>query len=405
MKYLNTLACAGLIVVVLAGPAFAQSKTLTLGVLEDQSGLYADATGAGSTLATQMAVEDSGLTNKGWRITVLSADHQNKADLAAGIARQWFDVDHVDAIVGLGNSSCALAVSQLTREKNRVALVSSGATSDLTGSKCSPNTVHWTYDTYALANSTGAAMTKAGGKTWFFITADYAFGAALQRDATAAVEKAGGKVVGSVRHPLSSSDFSSYILQAQASGAGVVAFANAGADATNSIKQASEFGVTKSEQKIAALLMFLPDVRALGLQVAQGLNLTETFYWDLTEQTRAFSERFARRMVNGAVPTMPQAGTYAATLHYLKAAEALNDDIGDGAKVVAKMKAIPTDDILFGKGEIRADGRALPPVYLFQVKTPAESKNSWDLYKLVQTIPGEQGFRPLSEGGCPLVKQ
>jgi branched-chain amino acid transport system substrate-binding protein len=309
MKQPNMLALAGAIMFAFNAPAFAQSKVVTIGVLEDQSGLYADATGAGSTLATQMAVEDSGLLKKGWKINVVSADHQNKADIGSGIARQWFDVDHVDAIAGVGSSSVSLAVSEIAKEKNKVALVSSGATSDLTGSKCSPNTVHWTYDTYALANSTGTAMTKAGGSTWFFITADYAFGTALQRDATAAVENAGGKVIGSVRHPLSSSDFSSYILQAQASGARVIAFANAGADATNAIKQASEFEITKSGQKIAALLMFLPDVQALGLEIAQGLNLTETFYWDLNEQTRVFSARFAKRMINAAVPTMPQAGT------------------------------------------------------------------------------------------------
>jgi branched-chain amino acid transport system substrate-binding protein len=263
--------------------------------------------------------------------------------------------------------------------------------------------VHWTYDTYALAKSTGQAMTRAGGKSWFFISADYAFGAALERDTTQAVLKAGGKVIGGVRHPLNTSDFSSFLLQAQASKADVVAFANAGADATNSIKQAAEFGLTRSKQKIAALLMFLNDVKALGLQTAQGLNLTTTFYWDLNAGTRAFSERFAKRMSNHAVPTMPQAGTYAGTLHYLKAVEALNGDIGDGKKVVARMKQIPKNDPLFGKGEIRADGRAIHPVYLFQVKTPAESKGPWDLYKLISTTPGEEGFRPLHEGGCPLV--
>ncbi|HZP76086.1 MAG TPA: ABC transporter substrate-binding protein [Pseudolabrys sp.] len=385
-------------------PALAQSKTITIGVLEDQSGVYADATGAGSVLATQMAVEDSGLEKKGWKINVISADHQNKADLAANIARKWFDVEKADVIVGLGNSSVALAVHQIARDMNKVAVVTSGATSDLTGKACSPNTVHWTYDTYALAKSTGTAMTKNAGDTWFFIAADYAFGAALQRDTTAAVEKAGGKVLGGVRHPLNSSDFSSYLLQAQTSGAKVVGFANAGADATNSIKQAAEFGMAKSKQKLAALLMFLPDVRALGLPVAQGLNLTETFYWDLNEATRAFSGRFAARMKNGAVPTMPQAGTYAGTLHYLKAAAALNGDVADGAKVVAKMKEIPKDDPLFGKGRIRVDGRAIHPVYLFQVKSPAESKGPWDLYKLVATVPGDEGFRPLAEGGCPLVK-
>ncbi|MGI8526289.1 MAG: ABC transporter substrate-binding protein [Pseudolabrys sp.] len=383
--------------------ALAQNRTITIGVLEDNSGLYADATGAGSTLAANMAVEDSGLTKKGWTVRVIAADHQNKADIGAGIARKWIDVDKADAIVGLGNSAVALAVNQVAREKNKVAVVSSGGSSDLTGKACSPNTVHWTYDTYALAKSTGQALTQAGGKSWFFITADYAFGAALERDTTEAVVKAGGKVLGGVRHPLNSSDFSSFLLQAQASKADVVAFADAGSDATNAIKQAAEFGLTKSKQKIAALLMFLPDVKALGLQVAQGLNLTATFYWDLNDKTRAFSARFAKRMKDGAVPSMPQAGTYAGTLHYLKAAEALNGEVSDGKAVVAKMKTIPKDDPLFGKGEIRADGRAIHPVYLFQVKTPQESKAPWDLYKLVSTTPGDQGFRPLHEGGCPLV--
>jgi branched-chain amino acid transport system substrate-binding protein len=384
--------------------AWGQNREITIGVLEDQSGLYADATGAGSVLATHMAVEDSGLDKKGWKIRVISADHLNKVDVASALARQWFDVDKVDAIVGLGNSSVSLAVSQIAKEKNKTAIVTSGATSDLTGKACNANTIHWTYDTYALAKSTGTAVTKSGGNTWFFISADYAFGAALERDTTVAVLRAGGKVLGSVRHPLNTSDFSSYILQAQSSGANVIAFANAGSDATNSIKQAAEFGLTKSGLKLAALLMFLPDVRALGLTNGQGLNLTETFYWDLNDQTRAFSARFAKRRANGAVPTMPQAGTYAGTLHFLKAAVALDGNVSDGAKVVSKMKQVPKDDPLFGKGEIRADGRAIHNVYLFQVKTPAESKGPWDLYKLVQTVPGNEGFRPLNEGGCPLVK-
>lgn len=383
--------------------ALAQTKAVKFGVLEDQSGLYADATGAGSTLAAQMAVEDSGLAGKGWKIEVVAADHQNKPDIGVSIARKWIDEDKVDAIVGLGNSGVALAVNQLVKSKNKVALISGGGTSDLTGVACTLNTIHWTYDTYALANSTGTAITKAGGNSWFFITADYAFGSALERDTTAAVEKAGGKVIGHVRHPLNSSDFSSYLLQAQSSGAKVIGFANAGGDATNAIKQAAEFGLAKSGQKIAALLMFLPDVRALGLEAGQGLNLTETFYWDLNDATRAFSARFAARMKNGAVPTMPQAGVYAAVLHYLKAAVALDGDVGDGAKVVARMKDIPTDDPLFGKGKIRIDGRNLPPAYLFEVKSPAESKGTWDLYKLVATVPGEQAFRPLNEGGCALV--
>jgi branched-chain amino acid transport system substrate-binding protein len=383
--------------------AFAQNRSFTIGVLEDGSGLYADATGAGSTLATQMAVEDSGLEKRGWSIRVLAADHQNKADIATSIARRWIDVDKADAIVGLGNSAVALSINHVARDTNKVAVVTSGGTSDLTGKACSPNTVHWTYDTYALARSAGTEMTKAGGKTWFFITADYSFGHALQRDTTEAVQKAGGKVLGGVKHPLNSSDFSSFLLQAQGSNADVIAFANAGADATNSIKQAAEFGLTKSKQKIASLLMFLTDVKALGLATAQGLNLTATFYWNLNDGTRMFSERFAKRMSTGAVPTMPQAGTYAGTLHLLKAIEALNGDTSDGKSVVAKMKAIPKDDALFGKGEIRADGRAIHPVYTFQVKAPAESKGPWDLYKVVSTTPGNEGFRPINEGGCPLV--
>ncbi|MGE0752989.1 MAG: ABC transporter substrate-binding protein [Variibacter sp.] len=386
-----------------ASAAAAEAPKIKIGVLEDNSGVYADATGVGSTLATQMAVEDSGLVEKGWKIEVIAADHQNKADIASGIARKWFDAEGVDVIVGLGNSSVSLAVSQIAKEKNKVAIVTSGATSDLTGSACSPNTVHWTYDTYALAKSTGTAMTKAGGDTWFFIAADYAFGAALERDTTAAIKKNGGKVIGSVKHPLNTSDFSSQLLQAQSSGAKVVAFANAGADATNAIKQASEFGL-KGKQKLAALLMFLTDVEALGLDAAQGLNLTSTFYWDLNDQTRAFTKRFSKRMRNGNVPTMPQAGTYSGTLHYLKTAAALEGVVNDGAKVVAKMKQIPKDDPLFGKGIIRADGRAIHSVYLFQAKTPAESKGRWDLYKPIGALTGEDGWRPLAEGGCALVK-
>lgn len=403
MHQIFIVLAAGIGAILMTCAAGAESRTLTLAVLEDYSGLYADATGAGSTLATQMAVEDSGLLDKGWKINVIAADHQNKPDIGTNIARKWIDEDKVDAIVGLGSSGVALAVNQLIHTKNNVALVASAGTSDLTGTACTANTIHWTYDTYALANSTGAAVTKAGGDTWFFITADYAFGLALERDTTAAVEKAGGKVLGRVRHPLNSSDFSSFLLQAQASGAKVVGFANAGSDATNSIKQAAEFGLTRSGQKIASLLMFLPDVRALGLQAGQGLSLTETFYWDLNDATRAFSARFSKRMKNGAVPTMPQAGVYAVTLHYLKTAVALNGDVKDGAKVVAKMKEIPADDPLFGKGRIRIDGRYTPPAYLFRAKTPAESNGPWDLYNLVNTIPGDKAFRPLNEGGCSLV--
>jgi len=404
MRQLFAMAAAAASLIVVTA-ASAEQRTLTLGVLEDYSGLYADATGEGSTVATQMAVEDSGLVAKGWKINVITADHLNKPDIGVNIARKWIDEDKVDAIVGLGSSGVALAVNQLIHAKNNVALIASAGTSDLTGTACTANTVQWTYDTYALANSTGTAMTKAGGKTWFFITADYAFGLALERDTTAAVERAGGKVLGHVRHPLSSSDFASFLLQAQASGAEVIGFANAGSDATNSIKQAAEFGLTRSGQKIASLLMFLPDVKALGTQAGQGLSLTETFYWDLNDATRAFSARFAKRRKNGAVPSMPQAGVYGVTLHYLKAAVALDGDVKDGAKVVAKMKELPTDDPLFGQGKIRIDGRYTPPAYLFRVKTPAESKGPWDLYNLVDTIPGERAFRPLNEGGCPLVNK
>jgi len=384
--------------------ADAQTKTVKIGVLNDQSSLYADTGGPGSTLAAQMAVEDSGLVPKGWKIDVIVADHQNKPDVGSGIARQWYDVDKVDVILDVPNSGVALAVNQVTKEKNKVLIVSGGATSDLTGKACSPNTVHWTYDTYMLAKGTGTAMTKAGGNTWFFLTADYAFGMALEKDTTAAIVAAGGKSIGGVRHPLNNADFSSFLLQAQASGAKVVGLANAGGDTSNAIKQAHEFGLTAHGQKLAALLLFISDVHGLGLETAQGLTFTESFYWDMNAQTRAFSERFSKRMKNGARPTMNHAGVYAGVLHYLKAAEALGN-VNDGAKLVAKMKELPTDDPLFGKGSIRADGRKIHPAYLFEVKTPAESKAPWDYYKLVATIPADEAFRPLAESECPLVKK
>jgi branched-chain amino acid transport system substrate-binding protein len=382
--------------------AHADPKTINIGVLEDMSGLYADATGKGSVVAAEMAVEDSGLAQKGWTVRILGADHQNKTDLGVAIARKWIDEDNVDMITGLGSSGVALAVIELAKNKNKAALVASAGSSDITGKACSPNTIHWTYDTYALANSTGTVVTKNGGDTWFLVVADYAFGAALDRDVTTAIERAGGKVIGRTRHPLNTADYSSFLLQAQNSGAKVVGFANAGSDATNSIKQASEYGLPK-KQKIAALLMYLHDLHALGLQDGQGLNLTATFYWDMNDATRSFAQRFYKRMNDSSMPSMDHAGVYAVVLHYLKAAQALSGDVKDGAKVVAKMKEIPTDDPLFGQGKIRADGRYTPPVYLFQVKTPAESKGPWDLYKLVATTPGETAFRPLNEGGCTLV--
>lgn len=388
-----------------AGVALAQDKTVKIGALSDQSGLYADLGGPGSTLAAQMAVEDSGLAGKGWKIDIISGDHQNKPDIGTAIARQWFDVDKVDIIVDVPNSGVALAVNNIVKEKNGVYINSGAATSDLTNAQCSPNTVHWTYDTYMLAHTTGQALVKAGGDTWFFLTADYAFGAALERDTTAVVTANGGKVVGGVKHPLNTPDFSSFLLQAQASKAKIIGLANAGGDTTNTIKQAAEFGIVKGGQKLAALLLFLTDVKAIGLETAQGLNFTETFYWDMNDQTRAFSKRFSARMKNSAPPTMVQAGVYAGVRHYLKALDALGGNPHDGVKVVAKMKSMPTEDDLFGKGEIQPNGRTIHNAYLFEVKGPSESKGPWDFYKLVGTVSGDQAFTPLSESKCALLKK
>ena len=385
--------------------ALAQDKTVKIGSLSDQSGLYADLGGPGSTLAAQMAVEDSGLTAKGWKIDVISGDHQNKPDIGVNIARQWFDVDKVDVIVDVPNSGVALAVNNVVKEKNGVYINSGAATSDLTNAQCSPNTVHWTYDTYMLAHGTGQALVKAGGDSWFFLTADYAFGAALERDTTAVIVANGGKVVGGVKHPLNTADFSSFLLQAQASKAKVIGLANAGGDTTNSIKQAAEFGIVKGGQKLAALLLFITDVKAIGLETAQGLSFTETFYWDRNDESRAFAKRFSARMKNGAEPTMVHAGVYSGVIHYLKALEALGVNPHDGIKVVDKMKSIPTDDPLFGKGEIQPNGRTIHPAYLFEVKKPSESKGPWDFYKLVGTVPGDQAFTPLAESKCALLKK
>ncbi|MGD0561762.1 MAG: ABC transporter substrate-binding protein [Roseiarcus sp.] len=399
--YLSTVVASLLFATV----AYADDKVVKIGSLSDQASLYADVGGPGSTLAAQMAVEDSGLTRKGWTIDVLTGDHQNKPDVGVGVARKWFDEDKVDVIVDVPNSGVALAVSAVVKEKNGVFLNSGAATSDLTGKACTPNTIHWTYDTYALANGTGKAVVKAGGDTWFFVTADYAFGHALQRDTSAVIEANGGKVLGSVNVPINTPDFSSFLLQAQASKAKIIGLANAGGDTTNAIKQAHEFGIAAGGQKLAALLLFITDVNALGLDVAQGLEFTETFYWDMNDGTRAFSERFSKRMKNHAEPTMVQAGVYSSVVHYLKALDAMGGNPHDGAKVVAKMKEMPTDDPLFGKGVIREDGRVIHPAYLFEVKSPAESKYPWDYYKLVGTIPADEAFRPLAQGDCPLVKK
>jgi branched-chain amino acid transport system substrate-binding protein len=389
----------------LSTPALAQDKTVKIGVLNDMSSLYADIGGPNSVAAIKMAVEDSGLAAKGWKIDVLSGDHQNKPDIGTNIARQWFDVDKVDAIADTPNSGVALAVSNLVKEKNAVLLNSGAATADLTGKACTPNTVSFAYDTYMLANGTGKALTKAGGDTWFFLTSDYAFGHALERDTSGVVIANGGKVLGGVKHPLNTSDFSSFLLQAQSSKAKVVGLANAGGDTTNAIKQASEFGIVAGGQKLAALLLFVNDVHALGLKTAQGLSFTESFYWDMNDQTRAWSNRFVKLSPKGTMPSMTVAGNYAAVLHYLKALEALGGNPHDGAKVVAKMKEIPTDDPLFGKGPLRIDGRRIIPAYLFEVKKPEESKYPWDYYKLVATISPEDAAKPLEASECPLVKK
>ncbi len=381
--------------------ALAQTA-VKIGVLGDRSGVYSDISGEGSVVAARMAVEDFAKIDPSVKAEIISADHQNKPDVGAALARQWYDRDNVDMVIDGVTSSVALAINQVTREKNKAFIDTGAGTADLTGSQCTPNTVHWVYDTVALANGTGGAMVKRGGDTWFFLTADYVFGQTLQRDTTAVVTKNGGKVVGSVKTPFPTADFSSFLLQAQGSGAKVIGLANAGGDTINAIKQAGEFGITEGGQALAGLLVFSSDVYSLGTKVAQGLVLTEPFYWDLNDGTRAFSERFAKQM-NGRKPTANHAGVYAGTLHYLKAAAALKD-VKDGAKTVAKMKEIPTDDPLFGKGVIRVDGRKIHDMYLFEVKKPAESKDPWDLYKTLATIPGNEVFRPLNEGGCPLVK-
>ena len=385
-----------------AGTALAADLVpVKIGVLNDRSGVYFDSTGEGAVVAARMAVEDFKPETHGLKVEVIAADHQNKPDVGASVARQWYDRDGVDAVFDVPTSSVALAIAQITKEKNKAFINSGGGTADLTGPACTPNTVHWTYDTAALANGTGKAMLKRGGKTWYFITADYAFGLALERDTKAVVEKNGGKVVGGVRTPFPNPDFSSFLLQAQASGAQVIGLADAGLDAANAIKQAHEFGIRQGGQKLAALLIAITDIHSLGLEVAQGLEFTSSFYWDRNDESRAFAARFEKKMP-GRKPTSYQAGVYASTLHYLKAVEALHS-AKDGAAVVAKMKEIPTDDPLFGQGTIRPDGRKIHPMYLFEAKAPSESKGEWDLYKLLETIPADQAFRPMSEGGCPMV--
>src|SRR5215472_1111834 len=395
------LAVAALSAVLACGSAHAQQVTVKIGVLSDMSSLYSDLGGPGSVAAAKMAIADFTATHKDIKVELVSADHQNKPDVGTSIAAKWYDADNVDMIIDVPNSGVALAVSNVAKEKNKVFIVSGAAASDLTGPKCNANTVHWTYDTWMLANGTGKALVKTGGDTWFFLTADYAFGLALERDTSAVVEANGGKVVGKVRHPLNTSDFSSFLLQAQASKAKVIGLANAGGDTINSIKQAAEFGIVKGGQSLAGLLVFVSDVAALGLPTAQGLVLTEAWYWDMNDANRAFSKRWQQERP-GKIPTMIHAGVYAGITHYLKAVVALKS-AADGKAVVAEMKKLPTDDPLFGKGTIRADGRKVHPAYLFEVKKPEESKYPGDFYHLRATIPADEAFRPLKDGGCPLV--
>src|SRR4051812_13049542 len=393
---------AALVVAIGTTPAFAEMNgTLRIGVLNDMSSVYADFQGAGSVLAAQMAAEDFAKTSKR-KVEILSGDHQNKPDIGANIARRWLDVEGVDMIVDLPNSAVALAVGDIVRDKNKVAIGSGAGTATLTGAKCSPNFVHWTYDTWAFGHGTARGAMAQGGKTWFFITADYAFGQDLEKQASDEVTSSGGKVLGAVRHPIGTSDFSSFLLQAQASKADVIALANAGGDTVNTIKQANDFKLG-GKQKIVALIFDLQSVPALGLQTAQGLQAINAWYWDLNDETRAWSKRYQERHPKKMMPNHMQAGVYSATLHYLKAVEKAGGPT-NGTAVVDAMKSTPTDDVLYGKGIIRADGRKVHPLYLLQVKTPAESKSDWDVFKIVETIPADKAFRPLNEGGCPMVK-
>ena len=384
------------------GNAQYRGGTIKIGVLNDQSGLYADIAGTASVWMARKAVEDFGAAAKGMKVEIIGGDHQNKPDIGLSIARQWFDVDKVDAIADVPTSSVALAINELTRDKNKVFLAVGPATSDLTGKACSPNTVHWIYDTWALANGTGNAIVKRGGDTWFFLTADYAFGYALERDTEAVVVKSGGKVLGKVRHPFPGTDFSSFLLQAKASKAKIIGLANAGGDTINSIKQASEFGIVEGGQKLAGLLIFINDIHALGLKTAQGLIFTDPWYWDQNDTNRAFAREYFAAL--GRMPGYTVVGVYSAVIHYLRAVEALGSH-ADGKAVIAKMKELPTEDRLMGKGYVRVDGRKIHPMYLFEVKTPEESKAPWDYYKQLATIPAEEAWRPLDQSECPLAKK
>ena len=388
-----------------AGSASAQisGDVVKIGVLTDMSSIYADINGMGAVEAVRMAVEDFGGTVRGKKIEIVFADTQNKPDIGVTVGGRWFDVEGVDVIAGASSSAVSLAIQTLAATKNKVFLASDPASSDITGKACNANTVHWVYDTYALAKGTGSAAVKAGGDTWFFITADYAFGYALERDVSTVVKDSGGKVLGTVRHPLNTSDFSSFILQAQSSKSKIIGLANAGGDTINSIKQAAEYRIVQYGQKLAGLLVFVSDIHSLGLEIAQGLQLTEAFYWDRTDESRAWSKRWGDRFKNRR-PTSVQAGFYSSVLHYLKAVQALDSD-APGDKVVIRMKEMPTSDPLFGKGSIRIDGRKMHDMYLFEVKKPSESKGAWDYYQLIRAIPADEAFRPLEQGGCKLAQK
>jgi branched-chain amino acid transport system substrate-binding protein len=402
MKTKTILAATALVALIAGGGAAeAQQGPVKIGILNDQSGLYADLSGKGSVEAAKMAAEDVGPV-LGQPVEIVFADHQNKPDVGSAIAQKWYDAEGVDMIDDVPTSSVALAVQQVSRDKKKIVMFSGPAASEITGEKCSPYSVHWTYDTYALAHVTGLSVVKAGGDTWFFLTADYAFGHALERDTAAVVEENGGKVLGTVNVPLNNQDFSSFLLQAQGSKAKIVGLANAGGDTVNSIKQAAEFGITAGGQKLAGLLVFASDVHSLGLQIAQGLQLTEAFYWDQNDETRAWSKRFAERM-GGREPTSVQAGVYGSVLHYLKAVQAVGSK--DPDKVMEKMRATAINDFMTKNGTLRVDGRVMRDMYLFEVKKPSESKGPWDYYKLVRAVPANDAYRPLDKGNCPLVKK
>ncbi|MHC6157930.1 ABC transporter substrate-binding protein [Bradyrhizobium elkanii] len=396
----TSLSAAGLIAAVLAGPALAQQAPLKIGVLTDFQSVYSDIGGAGNVEATKMAIEEFGGSMFGKPIELVTADALNKADVAATVTRKWYEAENVDMIIDMPTSATALAGMEMSKQFEKIMIVTDAASSDITGKSCSPYTLHWTYDTYANAHTVGSAIVKNGGDTWFFITADYLFGHSIERDTGDVVRAAGGKVLGSARHPLNTPDFSSFLLQAQASKAKIIGMANGGADTINTIKQASEFGIVAGGQNLAGIVMFISDIHSLGLKLAQGLIITEAYYWDLNDRTRAFGKRFFERMKR--MPTMNQAATYSATLHYLNAVKAAGTK--ETKPVLAKMRATPVRDAFTDNGVVREDGRMVHSMFLFEVKKPEESKAPWDYYKVLAEVPGDQAFRPLKDGGCPLIK-